>query len=182
MSEQFLERLLAERDIERTLIAYCNALDRMDLPALAALFTEDCVVDYGDDARLTSTGAAALQKSLERMWRWSRTSHHLSNILIEFECATAARASSHVYAWHERTDGSSATIMGQYEDRLTCQAGRWLIARRRMVMNGCDAGFTVPIHRAVRAAPPSNWTAPDIDEPGPSAGADVGQETASDGE
>ena len=167
MSDQFLRQLLAERDIERLLTAYCICLDRMDLESLAALFTDDCAVDYGDDPRLMSNGSVALRQSLERMWRWSRTSHHLSNIMIEFESDIAARSTSYVHAWHERADGSTATIMGQYLDRLVCRSGRWLIAERRMVMNGCDSGFTVPIHKADRAGPSPGWTAPDIDGPLP---------------
>ncbi len=165
MSEQYLQRLLAEHEIERTLTAYCIALDRMDLVSLAALFTDDCVVDYGDNARLKSNGSDALRQSLERMWRWTRTSHHLSNVMIDFESNVAAQSTSYVYAWHERADGSTATIMGQYLDRLVCQSSHWLIAERHMVMNGCDAGFTVPIHKVDRAAPPPGWTAPDIDGP-----------------
>lgn len=156
-----LRRLVDRRDIEQVLIAYCLHLDRMDLAALAGLFTDDCVVDYGNDARLKSRGAADLARSLERMWRWARTSHHLSNVVIEFDGADAASATSYVYAWHERTDGSTATIMGQYDDHLVRQAGRWLIARRRMVMNGSDAGFTVPIHSFKRLSPPEGWMPPE---------------------
>lgn len=157
MSDTEVTRLVNEREIERTLIAYCSALDRMDLPALAVLFTDDCRVDYGHDDRLRAVGAAALEKSLERLWRWARTSHHLSNVTIDFDCDLSARTVSYVYAWHERADGSTATVMGQYHDRMVCRSGRWLIAERRMTMTGCDAGFTVPIYPADRCAPPAGW-------------------------
>ena len=144
------------------LIQYCYALDRMDLPLLSALFTSDCTVDYGPDERLQSNSAAALEKSLERMWRWSRTSHHLSNVQIKFE-NDGAVANSYVHAWHERSDGSTATILGQYQDRFVRVDSNWRIAERRMVMNGCDAGFTVNINRCKRNPPPVNWVAPDLD-------------------
>ena len=165
MPEPEMRHLVDHQQIEQVLIAYCVHLDRMDLAALTALFTADCDVDYGDDPRLKSKGAAGLGASLERMWRWARTSHHLSNVMIEFEDDETAQATSYVQAWHERADGSSATIMGQYHDRIVRQSGRWLIAQRRMVMNGCDAGFTVPIHPFERLPPPDGWTAPDIDRP-----------------
>ena len=149
--------------ITDVLIEYCCALDLMDLPALAALFTEDCVVEYGPGELLQSRGSADLQKSLERMWRWSRTSHHLSNVTIRFDGADAAVCRSYVHAWHERPDGSTATIFGQYRDRLVRQAAGWRIAERRMLMNGCDAGFTVNINRLDRASPPPGFKAPDMD-------------------
>lgn len=149
--------------ITDVLVQYCCALDLMDLPALAALFTDDCVVEYGPGEFLRSRGSAALRKSLERMWRWSRTSHHLSNVLIRFTGDDAAVSSSYVHAWHERPDGSTATIFGQYRDRFVRRDKGWRISERRMFMNGCDAGFTVNINRLDRAPPPPGWTAPDID-------------------
>ena len=156
-----LQRFLDRQKIENTLIAYCIHLDRMDLNALSDLFTEDCIVDYGNDPRLKSSSAASLAKSLERMWRWQRTSHHLSNVVVEFDKDEIARATSYVVAWHERADGSTAIIMGQYHDRLVRRADKWLIAERRMVMNGSDAGFSVPINTFERLPPPDGWTAPE---------------------
>lgn len=156
-----MQRLVDRQKIERVLIAYCVHLDRMDLAALAQLFTDDCDVDYGDDPRLKSKGSAGLATSLERMWRWTRTSHHLSNVLIEFDDDDTVRATSYAQAWHERPDGTSATILGQYHDLLVRQGGAWLIAQRRMVMNGSDAGFTVPIHSSERLPAPEGWTPPE---------------------
>ena len=157
------ERLADRQAISDVLVQYCRDLDLMDLPALAALFTDDCVVEYGPGEFLRCRGSAALQKSLERMWRWSRTSHHLSNVLIRFKGDNAAVSISYVHAWHERPDGSTATIFGQYHDRLVRREQGWRISERRMLMNGCDAGFTVNINRLERAPPPPGWTAPDID-------------------
>ena len=156
-------RLADRQAITDVLVEYCRALDLMDLRALAALFTEDCVVEYGPGEFLRSRGSAALAKSLERMWRWSRTSHHLSNVLIRFKGDDDAVSSSYVHAWHERPDGSTATIFGQYHDRLVRRERGWRIAERRMLMNGCDAGFTVNINRLERMPPPPGWRAPDID-------------------
>jgi len=156
-------RLADRQAITDVLVQYCRALDLMDLPALVALFTDDCVVEYGSGEFLRSRGSEALQKSLARMWRWSRTSHHLSNVLIRFEGEDDAVSSSYVHAWHERPDGSTATIFGQYRDRFVRRDQGWRISERRMFMNGCDAGFTVNINRLDRAPPPPGWTAPDID-------------------
>jgi len=165
MTEGDRHRLADRQDISDLLIEYCRALDVMDLPAIARVFTEDCQVEYGPEERLRSLGAAGVAKSLERMWRWKRTSHHLSNVQIAFEAADRARSISYVFAWHERPDGSSAMVMGQYHDSLVRRKDGWRIATRRMEMNGCDAGFTVNLHPTRRQAPPPGWIAPVIDRP-----------------
>ncbi len=156
---EFLDR----QEITNLLFEYCAALDCMDLPRLSALFTTDCEVDYGPDPILQSRGAADLEKSLERMWRWSRTSHHLSNVQIKFCSENEAIGCSYVYAWHERPDGTIATILGQYHDRFIRGLAGWRIAKRRMVMNGCNADFTVNINRLERVTPPVDWVPPDMD-------------------
>lgn len=163
MNDISMQQLLDRQEITDVLVEYCCALDRMDLPRLSALFSKDCVVDYGPDERLQSRGAAALEKSLERMWRWSRTSHHLGNVSIRIDDDATAQVASYVYAWHERADGSTATILGQYHDLFVRRDSHWRIAERRMVMNGCDAGFTVNINRFARIPPPEDWIAPDLD-------------------
>lgn len=151
--------------ITEILIDYCIYLDRMQLDALADLFTAGCVVEFGSDERLNSRGRDALAKSLERMWRWRRTSHHLSNVRIGFTGPDQAHATSYVLAWHERPDGSTATVYGQYRDRLERRDGRWRIAGRRMLMNGNDAGFTVQLFALDRRPAPEGWVPPDVDQP-----------------
>jgi ketosteroid isomerase-like protein len=165
MTDPRIERISDRQAIAELLAEYCRALDLMDLDAIAGVFTADCRVEYGPEARLTSHGAAGVAKSLERMWRWARTSHHLSNIQIEFESADGARAVSYVIAWHERPDGSTATVLGQYHDRLQRRDEGWRIAERRMLMNGNTAGFTVNLFRTPRRPAPEGWVAPNIDRP-----------------
>ena len=50
-----LGELLDKQAISEVLYAYCAHLDRMNLDALAALFTDDCVVDYGPNRASTAT-------------------------------------------------------------------------------------------------------------------------------
>ena len=153
MNDAMLRKSADQDEITRVLIRYCVALDRMELDELASLFTLDCDVSYGEAPQLHSRGRQALRQSLERMWRWSRTSHHLSNVLIDV-AADAASALSYVLAWHERPDGTTATVFGKYHDQLVRVDGLWLIDVRRMVMNGADAGFKVPLHAAGRRPAP----------------------------
>ncbi len=154
------------RAIEDLLIDYCLHLDRMDLPALARLFTPDCRVIYGPDPHLMAEGSQALQASLARMWRWTRTAHHLSNVRIWLDNKDTAHSESYVHAWHERADGSTATIFGRYLDHHARDPQGWRIKERRMQMNGADAGFRVAIPQAPRHLPPPGWAPPDgIDGP-----------------
>ncbi|MCL4189843.1 MAG: nuclear transport factor 2 family protein [Rhodobacteraceae bacterium] len=151
---------LADRvAIGEVLAAYCRGLDRMDLDAVAALFTEDCAVSFGSHPALQSAGREALRRDLERLWRFRRTAHHLSNLEVR-AAGDSAEAVSYVMAWHERPDGSTATLFGGYEDMLRREAGGWRIARRRQFMNGADAGFAAPIHPAPRRGPPPGWAPP----------------------
>ena len=126
-----LRQLCYREEITWVLNEYCNALDRMDLPRLSALFTSDCVVEYGPEEWLRSRGAANLEQSLARMWRWARTSHQLSNVQIEFSGDDEAIVQSYVQAWHERPDGVMGTIFGQYHDRFLRVDAGWRIAGRR---------------------------------------------------
>ena len=160
MTDGRLQRFADTEQITWVLNEYCHALDQMDLPRLCALFTEDCLVEYGPEQWLRSRGAADLEQSLARMWRWARTSHHLSNVQVRFESAHEAVARSYVQAWHERPDGSTATIFGQYNDRLVRRDDGWRIAERRMLMNGNDSGFAVNITRFERKPPPHGWQPP----------------------
>ncbi len=154
--------------IHDLLVDYCLHLDRMDLGALSGLFTADCLVVYGPDPQLTANGAKALEASLARMWRWNRTAHHLSNLRITPEGADTALAESYVMAWHERPDGSTATIYGRYLDRLSRTSDGWRISERRMEMNGSDTGFRVAIPQAPRHPPPAGWAPPPgLDGPDP---------------
>ena len=157
-ADAVVQELVDKQAITDVLYSYCAFLDKMDLEGLGALFTEDCTVDYGPESRLRSSGAEGLRRDLARMWRWARTSHHLSNVMVTLDADGAvADTLSYVLAWHERPDGSTATMMGRYEDRLVRGTdGRWRISSRRQVLTGNDAGFDVNINRFERLArPPS---------------------------
>jgi len=158
---EVMRELLDRRQIEDLLVDYCRHLDRMELDALAALFTTDCRVTYGAEPRLAAVGREALARSLARMWRWRRTAHHLANVRVWLDSADTARAESYVHAWHERPDGRTATVYGRYLDSLRRTPEGWRIAERRMDMNGADANFHVPIPQAPRQPPPPGWQPPE---------------------
>lgn len=141
-----LSELLDRQQITDLVTGYCLALDAMDLETLTGLFTQDCVVVYGPGPGMRSVGARRLQQDLARMWRWARTSHHSSNVYTVFTSEDSADVVSSVYAWHERPDGSTATMMGQYRDEMRRTAQGWRIASRVQLLTGNDAGFDVAIN------------------------------------
>ncbi|MFO6463359.1 nuclear transport factor 2 family protein [Jannaschia sp. KMU-145] len=155
-------RALTDRAAIRDVLAdYCRALDRMDLAALAALFTRDCEVAFGPDPRLTARGRDDLERSMARMWRWRRTAHHLGQVRIWFDGPDHARAESYVLAWHETSDGRPAVLHGVYRDRLRRTDEGWRLSHRAMEMNAAEGAFHVPIPPVERALPPKGWCAPE---------------------
>ncbi|MBM3677222.1 MAG: nuclear transport factor 2 family protein [Actinobacteria bacterium] len=153
-----LQQLLDRHAIEDVLNEYCRALDEMDLDVLLDLFTEDCLVEYGPEDRLRHRGSADLRQALERLWRYKRSSHHLSNILIHFDGADAAVVRSGIIAWHEKADGDEAILYAIYLDRFVRTASGWRIAERRQQRAGESKGFVVNITPLPRREPPEGWT------------------------
>jgi SnoaL-like domain len=162
--EDLVRRVDDRMTIAEMLAAYCRALDTMKLEGLEMLFTPDCVVEFGSDERLNARSAAELVEKLARLWRWRRTSHHLSNVEISFGDSDQASVVSYVIGWHERPDGSTATLYGLYRDRFVRTPQGWRIALRRQEMNGSDAGFTVGVFPTARQPPPPGWVAPQMDK------------------
>lgn len=160
MADDRVRELMDRVEITNLVTEYCRALDLMDLKAVGAVFTPDCEVVYFPDDKLNSHGADALVRDLSRMWRFTRSSHHLSNVQITFEDADHARGISYVLAWHERPDGTTGTLYGQYQDQFVRTAQGWRIAYRRLLMNGEDAGWKGNIPRFSRTPAPEGWVNP----------------------
>lgn len=130
MSE--IERLVEQKAIERLMFDYSYALD-MNLPdQLAALFVDDCEVSYAPN--FGATGMEAYKKTLEGIGTFFKgTSHHNSNVIVDFVSATRANVRSVVLAIHryqkERPDG---ILYGQYLDTVVKRDGQWRFQRREL--------------------------------------------------
>jgi hypothetical protein len=125
-------------------------MDLLDMDLIAGAFTEDGLLDIGPEPRLQTRGASAIHEAMKRMKRFIRSSHHLSNIQIEFQGADHARCVSYVLAWHETADGHCGTMMGQFHDEFIRIPIGWRISSRQLRMSGSDAGFQLNVHRAAR--------------------------------
>jgi SnoaL-like domain len=127
-----LTRLTEERAVARLLYDYSYALDMNRPDELAALFVEDCKVSYAPN--FGAEGMTAYKKTLEGIGTFFRgTSHHNSNICVDFLSDTEAKVRSIVLAIHrytkERPDG---TLYGQYFDLVVKAGGQWKFKSREL--------------------------------------------------
>lgn len=125
-------KLIEERAVSRLLYDYSYALDMNRPEELAALFVEDCKVSYAPN--FGAEGMADYKKTLEGIGAFFRaTSHHNSNICVDFLSDAEAKVRSIVLAIHrytkERPDG---ILYGQYFDVVVKAGGRWKFKSREL--------------------------------------------------
>ncbi len=127
-----IDRLLEQRSIECMMYEYSYHLDMNHPDQLAALFVDDCEVSYAPN--FGARGMEAYKKTLEGIGTFFRgTSHHNSNIVIDFVGDGEANVRSIVLAVHrytrERPDG---ILYGQYFDHVVKVDGQWKFKRREL--------------------------------------------------
>ena len=151
MSESSLLRQLLDRqEIMAVMAAYARCADMNQPERQAETFVDDCRVRYHPDDWIAGRGALteALRAALAR---YSKTSHHVSNIEIDFEGPDSASAQSTVIAWHRRNDGSEWTLYGRYVDRWTRTELGWRLVERELRAAGAvgrDDSQLPPLGRA----------------------------------
>lgn len=136
--------------IHRLIFDYAYHLDMNHPEELAALFVADCEVVYGP--KFGATGREAFAKTLEGIGEYFQgTSHHVTNIVVDFTSADEATARSVLYAWHRYTkDRPDGHVWGQYHDVFVRTDDGWRFKRRELRASGTQdfhAG-TLPIGRA----------------------------------
>ena len=127
-----IEKLVEQQAIERMMFEYSYALDTNNPEQLAALFVDDCEVSYAPN--FGATGMEAYKKTLEGIGTFFKgTSHHNSNIVVDFVSPEEAKVRSIVLAIHryqkERPDG---ILYGQYFDTVVKRDGQWKFKRREL--------------------------------------------------
>jgi ketosteroid isomerase-like protein len=136
---------LADRQAIADLIhAYCLHFDNNEPDAVAALFTDDAVVDYGPEATpIVGADAIATTIAVGLEQTFLATSHHVSNIQITFDGADHARSVSYLYAWHRYVDGSpDGELWGRYRHSFVRTDSGWRISGLLL-----EAAGTVDFHR-----------------------------------
>lgn len=140
--ENTREGLLDKASICEVIHAYCYHFDKAEAEKVLALFTDDVVVDYGPDVP-TMKGLDDLRPMVERGLStfFAATSHHVSNICIQFERSDAATSICHLYAWHRYCDGRpNSQLWGQYHHSFRRTVDGWKISNLRLCAAGAD-GF-----------------------------------------
>lgn len=132
IQDRDLWELVESRRIERLFYDYSWHLDMNQPEEMAALFVEDCEVSYAPN--FGASGMADYKKTLDGIGTFFRgTSHHNSNICIDFVNETEAQVRSVILAIHrytkERPDG---ILYGQYFDTVVQDAGQWKFKRREL--------------------------------------------------
>jgi 3-phenylpropionate/cinnamic acid dioxygenase small subunit len=139
-----VKRLEATEEVRTLLFDYAYFLDMNYTKELAELFTDDCSVVYGPG--FGAEGIDAYKKTLEGVGSYfSATSHHVSNVKVEFDNDGQARVRSVLYAWHryrkERPDG---ILFGQYHDVVVKQGGKWQFKVRELRTSAVTDFHTKP--------------------------------------
>lgn len=125
-----VQKLIDQTEISAQLYRYCYFFDSNDVNGLRNLFTEDAEIDYGPEVPLL-VGIDVIITSISKglTSTFIATSHHLSNVVVEFDDEEHARTSSYVYAWHRyHARPEIGYLWGQYSHTLRKEKGVWKIA------------------------------------------------------
>jgi hypothetical protein len=126
--------------IAETLALYCRGIDRCDAALLAAVFTPDAQIDYGDGATSPAETIPSLMAGLGAM---RLTQHNITNTVIRFIGDASAKAETNCVALHiiPAPEGEVELVVGgRYLDRLVKREDRWRIAERLYVMDWNRSG------------------------------------------
>jgi 3-phenylpropionate/cinnamic acid dioxygenase small subunit len=150
-TQEALQQLLDKDAIKDTLYDYAYYLDMNYTEELAQLFTDDCYIAYGPG--FGAEGIDAYRETLQGVGTFfTGTSHHVSNIKIDFEDENTARVRSVLLAWHryqrERADGY---VLGQYHDVMVRTPEGWRFNRRELQHAGTIDFHTKPEHQTMIA-------------------------------
>lgn len=137
-----VQRLVDEQDIQRVLFEYAFHLDAADPEKMIPLFTPDLYVAYGP-----SHGAEGAEAYLETLSNektgiaafFGGTSHHVSNVVIDFVDKDTANVRSVLYAYHKyNRDRPDGIVYGQYHDIIVRTDDGWKIKRRELKHAGTE--------------------------------------------
>jgi len=145
--------MITRAEAEDLLAREALALDRRDWEGWLSLFVEDCcywMPAWRDEENPTEDPETELSliwykgkhNLADRVWRVQsglsiasvplmRTSHHVSNLLVEGEDRVTASFAVHVHNPKRRADH---VFFGRYEYRLVREEGAWRIAEKKILL------------------------------------------------
>jgi 3-phenylpropionate/cinnamic acid dioxygenase small subunit len=120
--------------IGELLARYARAIDFRRWDELPTFFTPDCVVDFGRVMGVHE-GHDGVRRMAEMIDGTGLTMrHYVTNVIVERADGERADVTSYVLALTGPAFGSLAQTTGRYDDELVKRDGRWLIQRRRAVI------------------------------------------------
>jgi 3-phenylpropionate/cinnamic acid dioxygenase small subunit len=135
--------------ITDTILNYAEYVDGGEVESWAELFCQDAVFDEGR----AITGRPAIQALLPKLLRlFTATAHHVSNIRIERTALNHANATSYVYAWHRKLDGTDFEFWGRYVDAFAFEDDEWRFSLRKVEQFGAR-GLEIEIDQVPRREP-----------------------------
>lgn len=121
---------MTDRDeIIDVLVRYATGIDRRDWPLFRTVFTDDCVLDYGEIG--SWTGADAVTEFMDQTHAQAgHTLHRLSNhaITVDGDTATARTYVDALILAQDNNSGVNA--VGFYDDEFVRTPKGWRLARR----------------------------------------------------
>ncbi|OAN38538.1 nuclear transport factor 2 family protein [Mycolicibacterium iranicum] len=129
------------QDISDVLVRYGTGIDRRDWPLFRTVFTDDCVLDYGEIGHWHGVDAV-VDFMVAAHDMAGHTLHRITNqaVSIDGDTATAQAYVDALIMSQDNTSGVNAA--GFYDDELVRTDTGWRIRRRR---------FTTVIVRTVGA-------------------------------
>jgi 3-phenylpropionate/cinnamic acid dioxygenase small subunit len=118
------------QDISDLLLRYATGIDRRDWPLFRTVFTDDCLLDYGEIG--TFNGVDAVTDFMERAHAMAgHTMHRLTNMVITID-GDKAEARTYIDGLIMMSDHKSGVnAIGYYDDEVIRTGDGWRIARRR---------------------------------------------------
>lgn len=132
-----LQHLLIDQACRELVLRAARHADVNAPASLAGLFSEDAVLVRPNAEPLH--GREAIRRAYEQRPADRLTRHMVSNILVDIESATQARALSYVLLWTgNSTDSPGAMgrpargsqMVGEFDDRFSLTPDGWRITRR----------------------------------------------------
>ena len=97
--EERLRRMEDRLAIQQRKIEYCRHADALDAERMVSIFTADCTASYGPHLPVISGRAALQDFYATALATVVASSHHISNIEIDFDGNDHADLRCHLYSW-----------------------------------------------------------------------------------
>jgi hypothetical protein len=124
--------LLAKQAITECIVRMAHALDRVDADGVRAAFWPEGRIESGTISAGIADYIPVFEETLRT--KWTRTTHQLSNMLIEVD-GDRARSETYVNAYHEFADMAPIKFIGRYIDDHELRGGEWRILNRLLLLD-----------------------------------------------